>query len=78
MALKSDEETTLAPTREYSEPDDHDKMAHYVEKEALEKAILDGIPCMALCGKMWLPTRDAKKFPVCPECKEIWEGMEDD
>lgn len=54
---------------------DHDLFSHYVTKEALEKAIFDGIPCRALCGKMWLPTKDAQKYPVCPECKEKWEAM---
>jgi hypothetical protein len=30
---------------------------------------------IALCGKVWVPGRDPKKFPVCPECKEIYEGL---
>ena len=29
----------------------------------------------ALCGKMWVPGRDPQKFPVCPQCKEIYEGL---
>jgi hypothetical protein len=28
-----------------------------------------------LCGKVWVPSRDPQKFPVCPECKEIWAGL---
>lgn len=56
---------------------DHDRFAHYVSKPDLERAIFDGVPCRALCGKMWLPTKDAQRFPVCPECKEIWESMPD-
>jgi hypothetical protein len=31
---------------------------------------------VALCGKVWVPSRDPKKYPVCPLCKEIWEGMD--
>jgi hypothetical protein len=34
-----------------------------------------GTPVVALCGKVWVPSRDGTKFPVCPECKEIWEGL---
>ena len=30
---------------------------------------------VALCGKTWVPSRDPERFPVCPECKEIWEGL---
>ncbi len=55
--------------------DDHDRFAHYVRKDALEKAIFDGVPTRALCGKLWLPVRDPSRFPVCPECKEIWLGL---
>jgi uncharacterized C2H2 Zn-finger protein len=29
----------------------------------------------ALCGKIWVPTRDPEKFPVCPTCKEIHANM---
>jgi hypothetical protein len=28
-----------------------------------------------LCGKKWVPSRDPKKFPVCPDCKRIYEGI---
>lgn len=68
---RTDERTTTRP----SEPGDHDVFSHYVKKEALEAAILEGTSCVALCGKVWLPTKDAMRFPVCPECKEIYEGL---
>ena len=32
-----------------------------------------GSPVIALCGKVWVPSRDPKKFPVCPECKRLFE-----
>jgi hypothetical protein len=34
-----------------------------------------GTPVIALCGKVWVPGRDPGKFPVCPDCKRIYEGM---
>ena len=40
----------------------------------VESAVL-GQPVVALCGKVWVPTRDPGKFPVCPECREIFEGL---
>lgn len=57
---------------------DHDLFAHYVTKEALEKAIFDGIPTRALCGKLWLPNKDATRYPVCAECKDVWESLPND
>ncbi|HSI94187.1 MAG TPA: DUF3039 domain-containing protein [Jiangellaceae bacterium] len=30
---------------------------------------------IALCGKVWVPSRDPEKYPVCPRCKEIWRQM---
>jgi hypothetical protein len=34
-----------------------------------------GTPVVALCGKVWVPSRDPQRFPVCPECKEIWDSL---
>jgi len=33
---------------------------------------------VALCGKVWVPSRDPERFPVCPECKEIWQSLAGD
>ena len=52
---------------------DHDKFAHYAEKDEIMKAFVFGIPIVALCGKIWVPTRDGDKFPICPACKEMYE-----
>ena len=57
------------------EPGDHERFAHYVRKNKIMDSALSGAPLVALCGKVWVPGRDPKKFPVCPTCKEIFEGM---
>ncbi len=57
---------------------DHEKFSHYVPKDELTEAMIMGLPVVALCGKVWVPTRDPERFPVCPECKEIWESMSKD
>src|SRR3954466_5432415 len=63
-------------TREFRvEEGDHERFAHYVPKEKLTEAMVMGTPVVALCGKVWVPSRDPERFPVCPECKEIWEGL---
>jgi len=58
-----------------SEPGDHERFAHYVRKEKIMESALSGDPVVALCGKVWVPGRDPNRFPVCPTCKEIYEGL---
>ncbi len=60
---------------ELVEPGDHERFAHYVRKEKILSSALSGEPVIALCGKVWVPGRDPKKFPVCPLCKEIYDGL---
>jgi len=57
---------------------DHERFSHYVEKDKLTEAMVMGTPVVALCGKVWVPSRAPEKFPVCPECKEVWESLHDD
>lgn len=54
---------------------DHERFAHYVAKDKIVEAMVAGTPVVALCGKVWVPSRDPQRFPVCPECKEIYESM---
>lgn len=54
------------------EPGDHERFSHYVRKEKIVESAVLGTPVVALCGKVWVPNRDPQKFPVCPECKEIY------
>jgi hypothetical protein len=61
-----------------SEGGDHDKFAHYVKKEKLNEALVMGTPVRALCGKLWTPFGDPSKYPVCPDCKRIWESFRDE
>jgi Protein of unknown function (DUF3039) len=60
---------------QFQEPGDHERFAHYVRKNKIMESALSGEPVVALCGKVWVPGRDPKKFPVCPTCKEIYAGM---
>jgi hypothetical protein len=57
------------------EPGDRERFAHYVRKEKIVESAVSGAPVIALYGKVWVPGRDPKKFPVCPVCKEIYEGL---
>src|SRR5689334_9851636 len=68
-------ERELVEERQLSEPGDHERFAHYVRKEKILESALSGEPVVALCGKVWLPSRNPDRFPVCPVCKEIFQGM---
>lgn len=57
------------------EPGDHERNSHYVRKEKIVESAVLGTPVIALCGKTWVPGRDPEKFPICPICKEIYEGL---
>ncbi|WP_144718847.1 DUF3039 domain-containing protein [Agrococcus jejuensis] len=57
---------------------DHDRFSHYVKKEKILQSAITGKAVRALCGKKWTPGRDPEKFPICPTCKEIYEGLKGD
>jgi hypothetical protein len=44
----------------------------------MTEAQVNGTPVRALCGKVWVPSRDPQRFPICPECKEIYESLQND
>jgi hypothetical protein len=51
----------------------HERFSHYVDKDKITEAMVAGTPVVALCGKVWVPSRDPKKYPVCPECKRLFD-----
>ena len=54
---------------------DHERFAHYAPKDKIVEAMVTGTPIRALCGKVWVPSRDPQRYPVCPTCKEIYDGL---
>ena len=55
-------------------------MAHIVKTKPGENAtakVLEariyGTPLEALCGHVWVPSRDPKQLPLCDKCKAIYE-----
>ena len=62
-------------TDERLDEGDHERFAHYVRKEKIVESAVTGTPVIALCGKVWVPGRDPSKFPVCPDCKAIYDGI---
>ncbi|WP_306304601.1 DUF3039 domain-containing protein [Granulicoccus phenolivorans] len=69
-------ETIVEERTEYRyEEGDHERFSHYVPKDKLTEAMVMGTPVVALCGKVWVPSRNPDRFPVCPQCKELWQSM---
>jgi hypothetical protein len=60
---------------EQREDGDHDRFSHYVPKDKIVESAVTGKPVRALCGKKWVPNRDPEKFPLCPVCKKIYDGL---
>lgn len=69
------QERTEERTDHRLEEGDHERFSHYVPKDKLTEAMVMGTPVIALCGKVWVPSRNPDRFPVCPDCKKIWEQM---
>lgn len=79
---------TLAPvTVEPVLDGDHERMTHIVlegfkpaEGEfvsagpSVVEGIVNGTAVRALCGKIWVPGRDPRRYPVCPTCREVAEA----
>ena len=70
--VDTDTRVDVSPT---TDDGDHERFAHIVvPKSAVTESYVTGKPVTALCGKTWVPTRDPKRYPVCPTCKEILDA----
>ena len=58
-------------TSDVSIDGDHDRFSHYVEKDEITYALIHGVPVVALCGKIWVPSRDPDKYPICKTCADV-------
>ena len=70
-------ETTTIERPQVSDPDleqGDPREAHIVRKGGVTEAYVLGTPLEALCGKVFVPSRDPKSLPVCEMCKEIARG----
>jgi hypothetical protein len=69
--------TETKPSEVRVDEGDHDRFAHYVigGNEAIVRSMVTGEPVTALCGKVWVPSRDPERYPVCPRCDEIKSSL---
>ena len=75
-STQSSTETELDRETRTGEP----TVAHIVKTEPGENAAakvlearVTGAPLEALCGHVWVPSRDPKKLPLCPVCRDIYD-----
>ena len=74
-ALNADTDSDTLTHPEVTDGGDHDKFAHYVRKDDITESAVTGKAVIAICGKKWVPTRLPDEFPVCPDCKRIYEQL---
>jgi hypothetical protein len=55
--------------------DDSNQFAHYADKNKITEGYVFGTPVIAICGRIFVPSQDPEKFPVCPVCKEIMNAL---
>lgn len=65
------EEKTKDFLTESGEP----RYAHYADSVSVTEGYITGKPVLAICGKLFVPSRDPKKFPICPICEKIMEAL---
>ena len=51
------------------------RVSHYVLKNRIVDAIVEGTELTALCGFKWVPSRDPVGIPVCPDCRRIYDAL---
>ncbi|SFN01922.1 Protein of unknown function [Pseudonocardia ammonioxydans] len=69
-------EVDTRPDPTESTTDDAPDKFHYVKKSKITESAVLGNMVVALCGETFPVTKSAKPgSPVCPQCKEIFEGL---
>jgi hypothetical protein len=73
---------TRTPEIQVDEPErelEDGPVAHIVKTAPGESATakvlaarIEGTPIEALCGHVWVPSRDPRQLPLCQRCKEIY------
>lgn len=63
---------------ELAEPEleeDEPEVAHIGRREDVNRAYVTGEPITALCGAVFVPSRDPSRYPVCEPCQEVMQRI---
>jgi hypothetical protein len=71
---------TVRPEEDLTTETGEPVVAHIVKTEPGENAAakvlearITGTPIEALCGHVWVPSRDPRQLPMCQACREIYD-----
>lgn len=79
MSTQTLPEVDTRPEETESTSDEAPKKFHYVQKSKIAESAVLGNMVVALCGETFPVTLSPKPgSPVCPKCKEIFEGLPND
>ncbi len=72
-------DTMIRPEVRGPATDDEDPVYSHIlagpgARARLAAALVNGTPVRAVCGKVWVPHRDPKRYPMCPRCRRIVEA----
>jgi hypothetical protein len=67
--------TELLDRTDTTNTNDSEDFAHYAEAAKVTEGYIMGTPVIALCGKVFIPSKDPLKLRVCPICKEIADAL---
>jgi hypothetical protein len=70
VTMSDTERTTLPRPEPRTSHGDSDEYAHIVMKGDQMRGYVAGQPIKALCGKVWVPSRDYEGLRVCQACAE--------
>lgn len=80
MAAVQTRPAEVLPDSEITPQTGEPVVAHIVKTEPGENAAakvlearINGTPLEALCGHVWVPSRDPKQVPMCQKCKDIYD-----
>jgi len=54
---------------------DEPEVAHIAQKTDVNRAYVTGEAIVALCGEVFVPTRDPSRYPVCEPCKRVLDQI---
>lgn len=82
LLMESEVETRVVTEETVRTSNDKPTAAHIVRSPNADetnhayvmRARIEGFPVTALCGYVWVPSKQATGLPVCQECKAIWDA----
>ena len=68
-------DTELVEAPDLTGTDDEPEVAHIGRREEVNRAYVTGEAITALCGVVFVPTRDPSRYPVCKGCQDVLEKV---